>query len=136
MLFVSVWKSVVNIQHVPPFSLTHSLKICLVSIGVVRLDRDESYVENGPTLSLNSTPCFLLPIIIKCNKFTTFKHCWTLVHLHVSLIKDMVKHKVALVKKATPIIIEVINIWSFVLKPLTLETKALEVIMLDHILVM
>lgn len=48
----------------------------------------------------------------------------------------MVKHKVALVKKATPIIIEVINIWSFVLKPLTLETKALEVIMLDHILVM
>lgn len=50
--------------------------------------------------------------------------------------KRYVKHKVALVKKATPIIIEVINIWSFVLKPLTLETKALEVIMLDHILVM
>jgi len=41
---------------------------CLVSIGTTRLDLDASCSENGPNLSLDPTPCFLVPIIVKCSK--------------------------------------------------------------------
>jgi hypothetical protein len=40
----------------------------------MKLDLDVFCVENGPTLSWNWTPCFKLPIIVKCNKFTTLKN--------------------------------------------------------------
>ncbi len=32
---------------------------------------DASCNENGPNLSLDPAPCFLVPIIVKCNKFVT-----------------------------------------------------------------
>jgi hypothetical protein len=33
----------------------------------MRLDLDASCNENGLNLFLNPTPCFLVPIIVKCN---------------------------------------------------------------------
>jgi len=41
---------------------------CLVSIMITRLDLDASCNENGPSLSSNSTPYFLAPIIVKCKR--------------------------------------------------------------------
>jgi hypothetical protein len=35
---------------------------------IARLDLDTLCNENGHNLSLDTTPCFLVPIIIKCNK--------------------------------------------------------------------
>jgi hypothetical protein len=32
------------------------------------LDLDAPCNDNGPNLSLDPTPCFLVPIIVKCNK--------------------------------------------------------------------
>jgi hypothetical protein len=39
-----------------------------ISTGTARLDLYASCNENGPSLSLDPTPCFLVPIIVKCNK--------------------------------------------------------------------
>jgi hypothetical protein len=41
---------------------------CLVSIRTSRLNLDASCNENGPNLSSNPTPCFLVQIIVKCSK--------------------------------------------------------------------
>ncbi len=38
------------------------------SIGTVKLNLDASCNENGSNLSSGETPCFWVPIIIKCNK--------------------------------------------------------------------
>jgi hypothetical protein len=40
---------------------------CLVLVETMRLDLDASCNENGLNLFLNPTPCFLVPIIVKCN---------------------------------------------------------------------
>jgi hypothetical protein len=37
----------------------------------IRLDLDTLCNKNGHNLSLDPTPCFLVPIIIKCNKLMT-----------------------------------------------------------------
>jgi hypothetical protein len=39
----------------------------------VRLNLDASCNENGPNLSLDPTPYFLVPIIVKCNKLVTME---------------------------------------------------------------
>jgi hypothetical protein len=44
---------------------------CLVSIKTMRLNFDASCNENGSSLFLDSTPCFLVTIIVKCNKLVT-----------------------------------------------------------------
>jgi hypothetical protein len=46
---------------------------CPLSIGTTRLDLDASCNENGLSLSSDLTPCFLVPIIIKCNKLVTME---------------------------------------------------------------
>ncbi len=39
----------------------------------MRLDLDASCNENGFNLYLDPTPCFVVPIIIKCNKLVTME---------------------------------------------------------------
>jgi hypothetical protein len=73
MLFVNVQRSVDHMRHVPFLSPIHnhrSRKTSMdpISIRTVRLDLNASCNENGPGLSLDPIPCFLILIIVKCNK--------------------------------------------------------------------
>jgi len=74
MLFVSVQRSVDHMWHVPFLSPIHNQRswktsMDLISIRTMRLDLSASCYENGPGLSLDPMPCFLILIIVKCNKF-------------------------------------------------------------------
>jgi hypothetical protein len=40
---------------------------------IARLDLDASCNENGPNLFYDPTPCFLILIIVKCNKLVMIK---------------------------------------------------------------
>jgi hypothetical protein len=46
---------------------------CLVSIGTTSLDLNVSCIKNCPILFSNPTPCFLIPIIVKCSKVVTME---------------------------------------------------------------
>ncbi len=43
------------------------------SIGTTRLDFDASCNGNGFSITLDPMPCFLVPIIVKCNKLLTME---------------------------------------------------------------
>jgi hypothetical protein len=77
----------------------------------MRLDINASCDENGPILFLDSTPCFLILIIIKCNKLMVME----------------TQHKLALVNNNTTIHVEIIDNQNMSLKPITNKTKALKV---------
>jgi hypothetical protein len=77
----------------------------------MRLDINASCDENGLSLFLDSTPCFLIPMIIKCNKFMVME----------------TQHKLVLVKNNTTIHVEIIDNKNMSLKPITNKTKALKV---------
>jgi hypothetical protein len=72
MLFMNVLRNMVHMQHVPSLLLIHIREIgkqeCLISIGTTRLDLDASCNKNGPSPFLDLVLCFLVPIIVKCNK--------------------------------------------------------------------
>lgn len=78
----------------------------------MRMELNVSYYKNGHNLSLDPTPCFLIPIIIKSYKVVTMETqalvdygafaCFT--------NKELVwQHKLSLMKKNTPMPIEVID---------------------------
>lgn len=88
-----------------------------------------SYLQNGPILYSNPTLCFLLPIVIKCNKSTTMK-TQTLFNFNASMCfinKELVQHKFSLVKKVTLVTVEVIYNQSPSLKLVTHETSVLKI---------
>jgi len=71
----------------------------------LRLDLNTSCVGNGASLSSDLTPSLLLPIMINCNKSMTIKIQALLdPHAFVCFVdKELVQHKLALVKKITTI---------------------------------
>ncbi len=77
MLFVNVQINMDHMQHVPsllPILNQRSWKrACPVLVGTARLDLDASCNENGPSLSLDPTPCFLVLIIVKFSKLVTME---------------------------------------------------------------
>jgi hypothetical protein len=85
---------------------------CPISIGTTKLDLDASCNENGPSLFSDPTPCFLIPIIVKCIKFMimeaqTFLDSSTLACF---IDKDLVQqYKLALLEKNTLVLVEAIN---------------------------
>ncbi len=73
MLFVSVQRSMDHMQCMPFLLSIHNKRsqktsIDLVLVGTTKLDLNPSCNENGHGLSLDPTPCFLVLIIVKCNK--------------------------------------------------------------------
>ncbi len=100
------------------------------------LDLSASCNQNGPHLFSNPTPCFLLPITIKCKRSTTMK-IEALFDSSAStcfIDKELVQqHKLPLVKKKMSMVVEVIDNWSLSSKLMTHETKALEITIGSHI---
>ncbi len=91
--------------------------------------------SNGPNLSSNPTPCFLLPIMIKRNNSTTMK---TKALLEFSAFtcfidKELVwQLKLPLVKKITPMAVEVIDGQNLFSSPMMHETKVLKITIGSH----
>jgi hypothetical protein len=82
-----------------------------------------------PQPIFNPTLCFLLLIMIKCNKSTTM-NTQTLFNFNASMCfinKELVQHKFLLVKKATLVIVKVIYNQIPSLKLATHETKVLKI---------
>jgi hypothetical protein len=75
----------------------------------MKLDINASCDKNGPSLFLDSTPCFLILIIIKCNKLMVME----------------TQHKLVIVNNNTTIYVEIIDNQNMSLKPITNETKAI-----------
>jgi hypothetical protein len=100
-----------------------------------KLDLNASCNENGPNLSSNLMPCFLVPIIVKCGKLMTME-AQTLHDYGTStcfIDKKLVRqYKLGLMKKTTLVSIEVINGRNLSSGLVTHETKALNVIIGSH----
>jgi hypothetical protein len=77
-----------------------------------KVDLDASCDENGPNLSSNPAPCFLVPIIIKCSKLVMMD-AQTFFYFSTSTCfvdKELVQqYKLILVEKSTPIPVEIID---------------------------
>jgi hypothetical protein len=101
----------------------------------MRLDLDASCVQNNPTLSLKATPFFLLPITIKGSK-STIMQTQKLLDLggFASFIdKELVRqHNLALVGKATLMVIKIIDGQNLLSSPITHETMVLMVTIRSH----
>ncbi len=99
------------------------------------LNLDTSCIQNSPTLFSKPTPCFLLPIMIKCNK-SMIMWTQTLFDLGAStcfINKELVwQHNLALVEKMTPLVVEVIDGHNLSSKLITHETKTLIIIIGSH----
>ncbi len=85
---------------------------CPVLVMSIRLDLDASCNENGPSLFSNPTPCFLVPVIIKCNELVTME-AQTLLDCGAStcfMYKELMQqYKLALMENNILVQIEVIN---------------------------
>jgi hypothetical protein len=106
-----------------------------VSIGIVKLDSNASYVQNGPNLLLDPTPCFLLLITIKYDRSMTMEIKTLLDSSAFACFinKELVRwHKMILVEKNTPVVMEIIDGWKFSLRLVTHETKALDITIRIH----
>jgi hypothetical protein len=139
MLFTNVQRNVVNIYNTCRFcyqSITWKIwkQGHLVSIGIMRMDLNVSYYKNGHNLSLDPTPCFLIPLIIKSYKVVTTETqalvdygafaCFTnkeLVWQHKLSSSDETKHTNTNW-----------SYWWFSLGLVTQETKASEVTIASH----
>ncbi len=102
----------------------------LVSKRTTRPDLDASCNENGFSLSLDPTPCFLVPIIVKCSKLITMEaqafHDYGASTCFID--KELVwQCKLTLVEKNALMSVDVIDGQSFSSRPTTHETKALDV---------
>jgi len=86
MLLVNVQNIVVqnNMHHLCYQSTTkgNGKRTCPILVGIVRLDLDASCNENGPNLSLDPAPCFLVLIIIKCSKLVIMEAQTLLISAH------------------------------------------------------
>ncbi len=131
-VFKETW-STCSTRHFYYQSITKGVKQqeCPFSIGIVRLDLDASCDENGPNLSLDPTPCFLVLIIVKCSKLVP-KHFYFST-LTCFMNKELMwLYKLALVEKNTLMLIEVIDGQNLSLRPVTHETKPLSVTIGSH----
>jgi len=92
-------------------------------------------IKNSPNLFSNPTPCFLLPIMIKCNKSTTMK-TKTLLDFGAFtcfIDKELVwQLKLPLVKKITSMAVEVIDGQNLFSSLMMHETKELEITIGSH----
>jgi hypothetical protein len=101
----------------------------------VRLDLDASCVQNGPSLLLDPTPYFLLPIMIKYDKSTTMetKALFDFSAYACFINKELMqRHKMIIMKKNMSIAMEVINGQNLSSRPVTHETKALDITINKH----
>jgi hypothetical protein len=76
------------------------------------LDLDASCNENDPNLSLDPTPYFLMPIIVKCSKLVTMEvqTFFDFGTLTCFIDKELVRqYNLALLEKNIPMLVEVIN---------------------------
>ncbi len=107
----------------------------LISIAIVKLDLDASCIQNGPTLSLELTPCFLLPITINNGK-SMIVRTQALLDSKASACfnnKKLVwQHNLALVEKATQVAVKVIDGRNFFSKPIMHELKTLTITIKSH----
>ncbi len=104
-------------------------------IGTPRLYFDASCNENGPSLSLDLAPCFLVPIIVKCNKFVTMEAQSLLDYgtLACFIDKELVRQfKLTQVENNTLVLVEIIDSQNLSLRLITYETKALDVTICSH----
>ncbi len=108
---------------------------CPILIRILRLDSNTSCVQNGPSLLLDPTPCFLLPIMIKYDRSMTMD-TKALLDSTVSayfINKELMQwHKMIIMKKSTLVAMEVINGQSLSLGLVMHETKALDIIIRTH----
>ncbi len=99
------------------------------------MDLDGSCNEDGPNLSLDPTPCFLVPMIVKCSKLVTME-AQTLFDCGTStcfMDKELVRqYKLIIMEKNTLMSIEVIDGQSFSSGQVTHETKPLNVTIGSH----
>jgi hypothetical protein len=76
------------------------------------VDLDASCDENGPNLSSDLAPCFLVPIIIKCSKLvmmeaqTFFDSSASTCFVDKELVRQ---YKLILVENSTPMLVEIID---------------------------
>jgi hypothetical protein len=92
------------------------------------LDLDASCNDNGSNLS-NLAPCFLLPIIVKCNKLVTMETPTFFDSNSSAYFVDnelMWQYKLVLMEKSTLMLVEVIDNQNISLGLITYETKALD----------
>jgi hypothetical protein len=99
-------------------------------VGTTKLDLDASCNENGLDLFSDPTPCFLVPIIVKCIKLVSME-AQTLLDFNAStcfINKELVQqYKLAIVENNTLVLVEVINGQNFSSGLVTYETKALDI---------
>jgi len=91
-------------------------RTCLISIRIAKLDLNASCNENGHSLSSNPTSCFLVPVIIKCNKFMTTKAQTLLNYCTLACFMDkelVQKYKWALVEKNTQVLLRSLMVKAF-----------------------
>ncbi len=101
----------------------------------MKLNLDASCVWNGPTLSLEPTPCFLLPITIKGGKSMIVRIQPLLNSRAFACFIDnklVWQHNLVLVKKAILVTIKVIDGQNLSSRPVTHETKTLMVTIGSH----
>jgi hypothetical protein len=103
-------------------------RTCLILIRTTRLDLDASCNDNGPNLS-NPAPCFLVPIIVKCNKLVTMEAPTFRDSNSSTCFIDnelMSQYKLALMEKSTLMPFEVMDDHNISSGLITHETKALD----------
>jgi hypothetical protein len=108
---------------------------CSISIGTMRLNLDASCNENGLNLSLDPTPCFLVPIIVKCSKLVIMEAQALLDFDASTCFMDnelMWQYNLPLMEKNTPVLVEVINGWNLLSRLIIHETKPLDVAINSH----
>jgi hypothetical protein len=97
---------------------------------------DASCNENGPSQSLDLAPCFLVPIIVKCNKFVTMeaRTLFDYGTLECFIDKELVRQfKLAQVENKTLMLVEVINSQNLSSRLIKHESKTLDVTIGSHI---
>ncbi len=131
-----VWTTC-NMCHLCYQSTTRRVEkqACLVPIGIVRMHFNASCDENGPNLSSNPTPCFLVPTIVKCSKLVMMEAQTLLYFYTLACLMDnelVWQYKLALMEKNTLVPVEVIDGQSFSSRQITHETKPLDVTISSH----